>query len=153
MKKILILAFSILLTTVTFGQETEGNKVTPYIAAGLSMTNTTDFKAASYPSMEAGVMIDNISLAGVFGRNNLAEAKPEHIDNYWCEAKVAVSRPFGFVSGYAVLGVGTYIGVNGSLFIEYGGGIAKEFGSFGTFLQVSSWDGITYITPGFSVSF
>lgn len=153
MKKVL-LSLLVLLSTVVFAQEVEKeSKVTPYIAAGLSMTNSNDFKAASYPSAEIGFMRDNVSVAGVFGRNNLAEANPEHIDNYWCEAKVAVSRPFGFVSGYAVLGVGTYIGTNGSLFIEYGGGIAKEFGSFGTFLQVSSWDGITYITPGFSVSF
>lgn len=153
MKK-LLLVLAVLMSTVVFSQEeVKESKITPYIAAGLSMTNSTDFTATSYPSMELGFMRDNVSVAGVFGRNNLAEAKPEHIDNYWCEAKVAVSTDFGYVSGYGVLGVGTYIGTNGSLFIEYGVGIAKEFGSFGTFIQVSNWDGITYLTPGFSVSF
>lgn len=117
------------------------------------MTNTNEFKAASYPSAEIGVMFDNMTVAGVFGRNNLAETKPEHIDNYWCEVKVAYGFPLGWVDGYGVFGVGTYIGANGSLFIEYGGGVMKSFGNVGTFIQVSSWDGITYMTPGLSYSF
>lgn len=163
MKKVL-LSLLVLMSTVVFAQdkslvdcepttELKESKVTPYIAAGLSMTNSTDFNAATYPSMEIGIMRENVSIAGVFGRNNLAEVTPEHIDNYWYEGKVAYSFPLGFVSGYGVFGVGTYIGTSGSLFIEYGGGIVKEFGSFGTFIQVSSWDGVTYLTPGFSISF
>jgi hypothetical protein len=154
MRKILTLAFALILTATTFGQDTTKTEVTPYIAAGLSMTNTTEFKAASYPSAEIGVMFDNMTVAGVFGRNNLAESTPEHIDNYWCEAKVAYSFPLGWVDGYGVFGVGTYIGTNGSLFIEYGGGICKSFNDhLGGFMQVSSWDGVTYFTPGLSVSF
>lgn len=163
MKKFLTLAFAVLLTAVTFGQSTQDGtfateekkcEVTPYVAAGLSMTNSTNFKVASYPSMEVGVMFDNISVAGVFGRNNLAKMAPESIDNYWCEAKVAYSFPLGWVDGYGVFGVGTYFGTSGSLFIEYGGGIAKSFGdNFGVFMQVSNWDGVTYFTPGLSVSF
>ena len=39
------------------------------------------------------------------------------------------------------------------MFIEYGVGISKEFGNLGTFIQVSSWDGVTYVTPGLSYSF
>jgi len=163
MKKLLTLAFAVLLTAVTFGQdkqsvmfstEKEKCEVTPYVAAGLSMTNTTDFKASSYPSMEVGVMFDNITIAGVFGRNNLANSQTSGIDNYWTEAKLAYSFPLGFVDGYGVFGVGTYFGTSGSLFIEYGGGVMKSFSdNFGGFIQVSNWDGITYLTPGLSYSF
>lgn len=154
MKKILTLTFALLLTAVTLGQDSTKCGVTPYVAAGLSMTNSTDFKLASYPSIEAGVMVNNMSFAGVFGRNNLSKMAPESIENYWCEAKVAYAFPLGWVDGYGVFGVGTYFGTSGSLFIEYGGGISKSFTDhFGAFIQVSNWDGVTYLTPGLSVSF
>ena len=148
MKKIFTLVFAVLLTVVTFGQDTEGPncptnfEVTPYVATGLSMTNSNDFKLASYPSMEVGFMFDNMTIAGVFGRNNLASTPKETINNYWSEVKVAYSFPLGWVDGYGVFGVGTYFGTSGSLFIEYGGGITRSFNDhLGAFMQVSNWDG------------
>lgn len=161
MKKVL-LAFAIMVTvSVSFAQDTtalEGPncpmEITPYIASGISIPNTSDFSASSYWSAEVGVMFDNITVAGVFGVNSLdAFNATGGIDNYWYEAKVAYSFPLGFVDGYGVFGIGSYIGRSGSVFIEYGGGIMKSFGHVGAFLQVSSWDGITYMTPGLSYSF
>lgn len=152
LKQILMVMFILGPIMNIFSQDSTSN-VTPYVAVGLSMSNTTTFEATSYPSIELGVMIDNISLAGVFGRNNLYQTEKETLDNYWCEAKIAYSFPLGSVSGYGLFGAGTSIGTKGYLFIEYGGGISKSFGNFGSYIQVSNWDGITYLTPGFSYSF
>lgn len=159
MKKVFSVLSIMLLTSVAFAQNDtlrctskEKLDVTPYIAAGLSMSNSTDFSSSSYASVEAGVMIENLSFGGVFGVNNL-RSFDQGINGYWFEGKVAYSLPLGFVDGYGVFGVGSYIGTKGSLFIEYGGGISKSFGNLGTFIQVSSWDGIMYLTPGFSYSF
>ena len=151
MKKVL-LAFAIMFSVTSFAQDTTKADITPYVATGISIPNTTDFSAASYWSAEAGVMVDNFTVAGVFGVNNL-DSFSGGIDNYWYEGKVAYSFPLGFVDGYGVFGVGSYIGTKGSVFIEYGGGIMKSFGNVGAFVQVSSWDGITYMTPGLSYSF
>ena len=147
-----------ILTTVAFGQDsTSVGGITPYVAGGLSLTNSNDFKVSSYPSIEVGVMFDNITVAGVCGRNNLAATPVGHevlVENFWVEAKVAYSFPLGYVDGYGVFGVGTYLKSDGSLFIEYGVGITKSFTDhLGCFIQVSNWGGITYLTPGFSVSF
>ena len=161
MKKILLFAV-MLVSTLTFAQGTQDGKfiaedtktsITPYIATGLSMSNGNDFKANSYASVEAGIMIDNWSMGGVFGRNNLISNAPESIDNYWWEVKTAFSRSLDFVSIYGVIGIGAYIDRDYGMFIEYGGGMSKEFGNFGVFAQATSWDGIWYVTPGFSYSF
>ena len=152
MKKLLFI-FAILFTSVTFAQtdstccSSDCPSIMPYVAAGISIPNNSDFNAASYASTEVGVMIDNFTVAGVFGVSNL-----EPNSGYWYEGKVAVSQPLGYVSGYGVLGIGAYAD-GSSMFIEYGVGISKEFGNLGTFIQVSSWDGITYVTPGLSYSF
>lgn len=151
MKNILTIILVILLTNITFSQEAT---LTPYIAGGLSMTNSEDFKKSTYPSIELGFMYDNISFASVFGRNDLVKAPKFNLDNYWIEAKIGYSLPLGLVDGYGVLGIGTYFGTKGSLFIEYGVGISKSFNDeLGGFIQVSNWDGVTYITPGISISF
>lgn len=50
-----------------------------------------------------------------------------------------------------LLAVGSFFG-RGDIFIEYGVGISKEFEGFGTFVQVSNWNGTMYVTPGISFS-
>ena len=152
----------LLITTLTFSQDSQdgsfiedSNKieVSPYIAVGLSMSNGEDFKASSYPSLEVGIMIENWSIGGVFGRNNLLSTSPEVINNYWWEAKTAVSYPLNFVSIYGVFGVGAYIDRDFGMFVEYGLGTSKEFGNFGIFVQATSWDGTWYVTSGLSYLF
>jgi hypothetical protein len=151
MKKILVMVM-MLMTTLTFSQDSTIS-VSPYISAGLSMSNGDDFKTSSYPSVEAGIMVENISIGGVFGRNNLLSTSPETIDNYWWEVKTAVSYPIGLVSIYGLFGVGAYIDREYGMFVEYGLGASKEFNNLGIFVQASSWDGIWYVTPGLLYSF
>ena len=96
-------------TRMDLSDTTTFNKVdiTPYVATGISIPNTSDFSAASYASAEVGVMIDNFTVAGVFGVNSLdAFNATGGLDNYWYEGKVAYSFPLGFVDGYGVFGVG-----------------------------------------------
>jgi len=160
MKKVLLFAI-LLVSTLTFAQSTQDggfvegleSPITPYIAAGLSMSNGNDFQTTSYPSLEVGIMIENWSIGGVLGRNNLVSTSPEVIENYWWEVKTAFSHSLDFVSIYGLLGVGAYIDRDYGMFIEYGVGASKEFGNFGMFAQASSWDGTWYVTPGFSYSF
>ena len=155
--KNLLLVLMLLVSTVTFAQtdstvcNNECN-FTPYIAAGISIPNTNNLGDDAYASAEVGVMYDNIMIAGVFGVNNL-NSFGDGINGYWYEGKVGYFFPLGPVDGYGVFGLGSYIGTQGSIFIEYGGGVSKSFGNLGTFVQVSNWDGVTYLTPGFSYSF
>ena len=159
--KNLLLVLALLISTIALSQtETppcdlecgSERSYTPYIATGISIPNTSNLGADAYASAEVGLMVDNFTVAGVFGVNNL-NSFGDGIDAYWYEGKVAYSFPMGIVDGYGVMGIGSYIGTPGSVFIEYGLGIMKSFGDLGTFVQVSKWDGITYITPGLSYSF
>jgi hypothetical protein len=133
-------------------EKTESN-YSPYVALGVSMVNSGDFRTESYPSVELGVMRDNVAFGVVFGRNNLEGLfdSKDNINQYFYEGKLAFYTPIGSVDGYAVLGAGSYLSrVNKDVFFEYGVGISKTFKHFSVFGQVTNWDGVTYITPGIS---
>lgn len=144
MKKMLIIA-TMLIGMITFAQE---NSTSYYLATGISIPNSNDFLNDSYGSMEVGLMHNNLAFGAVIGRNNLNHiGQDESLRNYWYEGKVAVYVPVGYVEAYGLLGVGSYID-NGGVFLEYGCGVSKNYDNFGLFVQVSNWDGTTYITPG-----
>ena len=171
MKKLLSLAL-LLCTTVTFAQtelgditdemfkgeskkdtvktfETEeGPSLSYYAAAGLSMSNNQlgDFKGTSYPSVELGVMVENVAVGLVGGFSSLEDY------SLWGEIKTAIYFPLGAVDGYAVMGYGTYFN-SPATFIEYGGGISYAPDNVGFFLQTTKWDGIWYLTPGLCINF
>ena len=126
---------------------------TPYISAGVSIGNDngteSTFSEMSCASIELGVMYENVSFAVVTGLNSFSTAND--VGEYFYEGKVAVSAPLGYVDGFALAGVGSFFG-RGDVFIEYDLGISKEFKGFGTFVQVSKWNGTMYVTPGISLS-
>lgn len=169
MKK-LILVLTLLITSFAFSQgsalatndiqltetatvnDSVPNRIGFYVATGLSVPNTGDFLNDAYASVEFGATIENFSVGAVFGRNNLKDvAQDESLDDYWYELKLAASVPFGYVDAYGLVGVGSYI-ENGGVFLEYGVGLSKEVGPCNVFVQVSNWDGKTYVTPGVSIS-
>ena len=161
MKKTILLLLVMLMSTVAFSQ-TDVTEVTetessidwwnPYIAAGLSVTDSNDFESTSYVSVEFGTTVENFSVGAVFGRNNLVDfGEDESLNGYWYELKFAASVPLGFVNGYGLVGVGSYFETGGT-FLEYGVGISRGFGPVDVFVQVASWDGTTYVTPGVSIS-
>lgn len=128
-----------------------------YVSGGLSIGNSTgsDFEHTSYPSVEAGVYKDNLSLGLVVGRGNLAnfgqEFKGSNIQNYWYEVKTAVSQPIGITNGYVLFGLGNYIDTS-NIFIEYGFGLNYTPNKVGYFVQASNWDGLWYNTVGVSLN-
>lgn len=159
MKNFIGLIAILFIITISFGQYDSPNcphryDITPYVGVGLSIANSDDFAMSSYTSIEAGVMFENMTVAGVFGRSNLDHMfNNDSFTNYWYEGKIAYSFPLGFVDGYGVFGLGNYIGSK-TIFIEYGGGISKVFNDhFGASIQISNWDGSTYFSPSIFVTF
>jgi len=147
MKKFILMVVVLFATSTIFAQEESG--VDFYVAAGLSMTNNNDFAVSSYPSVEFGLMKDNMSLALVGGRGNLdgLGSSSDHINDYWYELKTAASFPLGSLDGYGLLGIGNYVGTK-NMFIEYGVGASYMPNKFGIYAQTSNWDGIWYVTTG-----
>lgn len=145
--KNLIVILTLLISTISLAQSE--SKLSPYISTGVSIGNDngTDstFSEMSCASIELGVMYENLSFAVVTGLNSFSTA--DTIGEYFYEGKVAVSTSLGYVDGFALAGVGSFFG-RGDVFIEYGLGISKEFKDFGTFVQVSNWNGTVYVTPG-----
>ena len=155
MKK-LVLLVALLVSTLTFAQtETKESKLQPYVALNLSIGDTDGgtFGSTSYASAEFGVTHENLSFGAILGRNNLMNiGDNESFNNYFYQGKVAASTSLGYVDGYALVGLGSYFEAGG-IFTEYGVGISKEISDrFGAFIQVSNWDGTTYVTPGISYS-
>jgi len=156
MKKVATVLFALIIGFSAFSQDTTQVKqkvnISPYVATGLSIGTSNDFTAASYVSVEAGVMIENLMVGFVFGVNDLNSFG--NIQNYWYEGKVAYAIPANIIDIYGVIGIGSYTGQTDYVFFEYGGGISRSFNNgLGVFLQATSWDGLIYVTPGLFYSF
>lgn len=163
MKNILLSLFCLILFVDTISAQsdccatdTTNQGSSWYVATGISIPNTADedFTVSAYPSAELGVVNGDLTVAAVLGRNNLSNSQNvEGLDNFWYELKTAYSIPIveGF-DGYGVIGLGRYFD-GSSTFLEYGVGVSKSFEDLGVFLQVSNWDGVTFVTPGVSWSF
>lgn len=158
MKKILVL-LTLMITAFVSAQEVESkesSRLGVYGALGLSIGNSqgSDFEHTSYPSVEAGISKDNVTLGLAVGRSNLADFGKEfkdtdNLSNYWYEAKTTVSQPIGVTNGYLVFGLGNYINTS-QIFIEYGVGISYMPNKIGYFVQASNWDGVWYNSVGLS---
>jgi len=144
------------LGTLSFGQtvDTTKTKLSGYLSYGLSMANSTDFRASSYTGIEGGVMYDNIGVGVVFGRATLQGLgrRTDNINEYFYEVKTSASFPIGKLSGSVILGYGGYFGSSRN-FIEYGGGITYNVNKFGYGVSCTNWGGIAYITPSITFNF
>jgi hypothetical protein len=139
MKKLIILLF---ISTIGYSQ----SEYSYYIAGSLSVTNNnTSFTKTSFPSLEFGLMYENISVGLVGGTNSLEG------DGYWSELKTSVFIPIKKVNFYTLLGYGIFF--DGGNFIEYGAGMCyfPKSKINGT-LQLSNWAGTWYLTPGFVIN-
>lgn len=141
-----------MLSMVSFAQleEAVNNSTMYYISAGISLTNSNNFQDSSYPSVEVGIMQENIAVGVVVGRDNLENiGRNVSFNNYWYEGKLNIYQNLGVVDGYVLAGVGNYIGTS-IIFIEYGVGVSKEINGLGYYLQISNWDSTNYFTGGIS---
>jgi len=157
MKNILTLICLVLATSV-FAQDSTSTKsktpITGYVAYGLSVTNTTDFKTSSYTGVEGGICYGNLSLGAVFGRGSLKGmgSSTDNINQYFYEVKTVASFPMDKISGNIILGYGGYFNTTHQ-FIEYGVGMVYSVKSFGYGLTYSNWDGVNYLTPSVMYNF
>ena len=151
---IFVVLMSVFHSYTAKAQDADHSTPDLYIASGLSISNTEDltFGERSYPSIELGLFTDGITLALVTGRSSNDYNSEENLSNYWWEVKTAVSIPTKSFDIYGLLGVGNYFSTS-RLFIEYGVGFSRTLGKFSYFAQVSNWDNLWYITPGFAYTF
>ena len=144
--------FSMLLLVSScslMAQEEKESTYRAYGSVGVSIANNNDdtFQNNSYPSVEVGLMKENVSFGLVVGRSNL-NFNQDAISNYWYEAKFMPSASMNSVDIYGILGIGNYINTN-RYFIEYGAGFSgKLTNHLNYYVQASNWDGIYYVTPG-----
>lgn len=155
--KNLFTVFSLLLTTVIFSQTDTTKakpKFSPYASVGISITNSNNFKMSSYPSIEVGLMRQNVSYSVVAGRELLdgLGSNSDRIQHYFYEGKVTGSFPMGVLNGNVIFGIGQLINTP-NFFIEYGAGVSLTQGKFGYGLTYSNWNGTNYITPSITFNF
>lgn len=132
-------------------------KVRPYFSMGVSIgnvdqsnSNSDNFSKSSYPSIEAGIMSNNVSLGAILGVENFYVASTSR---HFYELKTSLSKSFGNISPYALFGAGAYFENNFSPFIEYGAGFSYMPNKIGYFVQYSNWARTNYISIGFNIGF
>ena len=149
MKKIVLSLIIVVSSFQVFSQNEENKSVDMYVAACLSTSTGDDFNQNSYPSIELGVYLKDVTVAFNTGRSNIDESpwNDERIENYYYELKAIRSFPIENVTAYVVFGWGQYYNSTHS-FIEYGGGLVYPVSKKVDFmLQVSNWDNIVYLSP------
>ncbi len=158
MKKIIYLISAFLITANSFAQsDSTKSKISYYTSVGISISNvnkndenTNSFNKASYPSLEIGLMRNNVSLGAVFGFENLLVSSSTR---KFYELKTAIYRPVGQCTIYGLFGVGAYFEKNLNSFIEYGSGFSYAPKKVGYFVQYSSWAGTNYVSTGIVYNF
>lgn len=158
MKKIIALLAVVLITTNSFAQaDSTKTKLKPYASIGLSIghvdpndANIDNFNKASYPSIELGVMGENVSLGAVVGVENIFASSTTR---GFYELKTAISKPIGKCSGYALFGVGAFMESGFNNFIEYGAGFSYMPNKVGYFAQYSNWARTNYVSVGLTFAF
>lgn len=157
MKKLILIAITMFAFIGTSNAQDESLGLDWYAATGLSIGNSGDntFASTSYPSVEFGFMRGNWALGLVAGRGSNDFSSSDEIGNYWWSIKNAAYFPIGDsdMDAYALFAVGNYMSTS-AIFIEYGAGFSyMPTDHLGLFIQASNWDGLFYVTPGFSYTF
>lgn len=121
--------------------QTNTIKLRPYVSSGISIGNfdetnpgTDNFSKASYPSIEGGIMGNNVSLGVVLGCENFFVTPNSRL---FYELKTSISVPIGKFSGYALFGTGAYFEKKFNNFIEYGFGFSYMPKNLGYFFSLA----------------
>jgi hypothetical protein len=137
--------------------QTNTIKLRPYVSSGVSIGNvdatnsgTDNFSKASYPSIEGGIMGNNVSLGVVLGCENFFVTPNSRL---FYELKTSISVPIGKFSGYALFGTGAYFEKKFNNFIEYGVGFSYMPKNLGYFVQFSNWARSNYVSVGTTYAF
>lgn len=157
MKKSILLIAAILIGLCSYAQTDSSKcKLKPYVSIGVSVGHTdptdpaiNDFSKSSYPSIELGVMGDNVSLGYILGCENFQFGT----GRLFHELKTSVSTSLGKVYPYALFGIGIYGESGFHNFIEYGAGFSYMPNKFGYFVQYSNWSRSNYVSLGLTRTF
>jgi len=144
-----LLVILLMTTSLIYSQEVKKEvDLTYYLSGGISMTNnsTSTFSKTSFPSLEFGVMVENVTFGLVCGLNTLNGG------GSWGEIKTSVYFPVKAVDGYFLFGYGTSLDGFGT-FIEYGGGFVYTIKKLGIGVQMSNWMNLWYLTPNATINF
>lgn len=155
MKKIFTFALIYFISISVFAQsDSTKSKITGYSSVGLSLSTGDDFLTTSYPSIENGIVRDNLGLGVVLGRGNFAGMfkHGDNITNYYYEGKATAYIPLGVLSGSVIFGFGGYFKTQ-HMFIEYGAGISYTKCKISYGVLCSNFDNIVYITPNITLNF
>jgi hypothetical protein len=153
MTKLFYAIFFIPFSLVTVAQtDSTKTKLKPYTSIGLSIGHVDpndpsidNFNKASFPSIEAGVMGENISLGAVFGYENFFAVSSSR---KFYELKTSVFKSLGKCGIYGLFGAGAYFENAFNPFIEYGAGFSYMPDKLGYFVQYSNWSRTNYVSVG-----
>lgn len=154
MKKVLFIIL-VIANLASFGQkDSTKTPITKYVSIGVSMTNSTDFRASSYPSIEVGGMRNNVAVGFAVGRGSFKGMgdTSDSFNNYYYEVRASAYYPVGSISGVFILGYGGYFDTAHN-FIEYGAGLSYSTKTLGYGITYSNWDGVNYVTPSITLNF
>ncbi len=135
--------------------DTSCHEVRAYVGASLSTSTGDGLGRVSYPTVEAGLLVDGEwSLGMCLGRRDLAaRSEKERAEDYFAEAKVYAYRPFGKATkGFLLFGAGTFFNTD-TYFVEYGGGVCWPAGPVDLSVQYSNWAATNYVSVGLSKTF
>lgn len=148
----LLIVFS-MSTSIAQTNNTKSN-LRPYASLGVSIGHVdpsdesiNNFNKASYPSIELGIMGENLSVGAVFGCENFFVNSNSR---GFYELKTSLSKPLGKFGIYGLFGVGAYFEKEFNNFIEYGAGFSYMPDKIGCFVQFSNWARTNYISTGIS---
>lgn len=153
MKFTITLLLTIFTLNGLFAQESKSkSSLRPYASLGVSLGHVDpndesidNFNKASYPSLELGVMGENLGLGAVFGCENFFVTSDARM---FYELKTSLSKPLGNFGVYGLLGVGAFFEKGFNNFLEYGAGFSYMPNKVGTFVQYSNWARTNYISTG-----
>lgn len=155
MKKIITIILICFISINIIGQSDSTKfKASIYTSVGLSVSTGNVFLTSSYPSIEGGIMRDNLCLGVVLGRGNFLGMgrSDDNIQNYYYEGKVTACFPLGVLTGSVIFGYGGYF-KSQHMLIEYGGGVSYTVGKLSYGVLCSNWDGVVYMTPNITFNF
>lgn len=157
MKKTILILLTSLSFTLSSQTDSIKAKIKPYASIGVSIGHVdpsdsaiNSFNKASYPSVEIGIMGDNVSLGAVFGYENLWVSSSTR---GFYELKTSIAKPIGKCSAYALFGVGAFFEKGFNNFLEYGAGFSYMPNKCGYFVQYSNWARTNYVSTGITFSF
>jgi hypothetical protein len=141
MKKLLLIMG--LITTISYSQII--SKFKPYVSLGVAISSDPDYVNGSSPSIEVGVIKENVSFGLCIGRNTFDYKGDDKLSNYCYEVK-------GILNGSVILGAGQYFKSSGT-FIEYGFGLSYDIKNISYGIAYSNFDRVDFISPSITYIF